>query len=590
MKQKIKTRKAGIRVKLLVPVMLLLFVACMAIGIMSNWRLQTSLVEMGVEQAEMAAQVAMDVVDVKVSQQLEPGCESTVQYQTMLASLRAVQEKYGILYLYTLYTDGTTVYYGVDTDRSELQAYYGQEHESTYDDLKTVFAGEDYAQEYIEENEYGTLISVFKPIKNAAGEVVGVLGSDYDATDIQAKIDQSKIEAGIMAFVCVAVVGLLMGITINRIIIGLQAVNQKVYDLVHNEGDLTQKLDIKTGDELELIANNINKLLEHIRGIMLNIADNSVQLNQSSKNMVDNLSSAEVSITDVSATMQEMSAAMEETSASLNQVNESIRLVYEAVESISGSADDGKTSSHEIMAKAADIYKKAVTEQENARNLAQEMAGVVNEKIENGEAVISGSFTAEEVQELANKINGGALPFKLETASFSTISPTLGTGARDAMALAGDPKLIIADEPTTALDVTIQAQILELLKDIQKKTGCAIMLITHDLGVIAEMADEVVVMYAGKVIERGTVRDIFHNPLHPYTIGLQKSKPLITADSNEPLYSIPGQVPNPINLPNTCYFKNRCRKCIHKCDGAYPHEVKVSDTHYVACYLYDEEV
>ena len=104
-----------------------------------------------------------------------------------------------------------------------------------------------------------------------------------------------------------------------------------------------------------------------------------------------------------------------------------------------------------------------------------------------------------------------------------------------AMALVGDPKLIIADEPTTALDVTIQAQILELLKDLQKKQGCSIMLITHDLGVIAEMADEVVVMYAGRVIEKGTAHDIFHNPLHPYTIGLQKSKPMINSDVNEPL-------------------------------------------------------
>lgn len=131
-----------------------------------------------------------------------------------------------------------------------------------------------------------------------------------------------------------------------------------------------------------------------------------------------------------------------------------------------------------------------------------------------------------------------------------------------AMALAGNPKLIIADEPTTALDVTIQAQILELLKDLQKEQGCSIMLITHDLGVIAEMADEVVVMYAGRVIEKGTSKEIFHNPLHPYTIGLQKSKPLITSNSNEPLYSIPGQVPSLINLPNSCYFKNRCNKCI----------------------------
>ena len=152
-----------------------------------------------------------------------------------------------------------------------------------------------------------------------------------------------------------------------------------------------------------------------------------------------------------------------------------------------------------------------------------------------------------------------------------------------AMALAGNPKLIIADEPTTALDVTIQAQILELLRTIQKKTGCAIMLITHDLGVIAEMADEVVVMYAGKVIEKGTVQEIFKNPKHPYTIGLQKSKPLITSSANEPLYSIPGQVPNPINLPNTCFFKNRCEKCIAKCDGCYPSDVKLTDTHVVSC-------
>lgn len=155
-----------------------------------------------------------------------------------------------------------------------------------------------------------------------------------------------------------------------------------------------------------------------------------------------------------------------------------------------------------------------------------------------------------------------------------------------AMALAGDPKLIIADEPTTALDVTIQAQILELLRDLQKKEGCSIMLITHDLGVIAEMADEVVVMYAGRVIEKGTARDIFHNPLHPYTIGLQKSKPMINTDTSEPLYSIPGQVPNPINLPDTCYFRSRCGQCVGACSGKYPDGVQVTDTHWVSCYLY----
>ena len=156
------------------------------------------------------------------------------------------------------------------------------------------------------------------------------------------------------------------------------------------------------------------------------------------------------------------------------------------------------------------------------------------------------------------------------------------------MALACDPRLIIADEPATALDVTIQAQILDLLRDLKDRIDGSIMLITHDLGIIAEMADYVVVMYAGRVIEQGTVSEIFHNPMHPYTIGLQKSKPTMDSDS-ETLFNIPGNVPNPVNMPNHCFFKERCSMCKDKCAGDYPCMVQVSPTHYVACHLYGEE-
>lgn len=152
-----------------------------------------------------------------------------------------------------------------------------------------------------------------------------------------------------------------------------------------------------------------------------------------------------------------------------------------------------------------------------------------------------------------------------------------------AMALALTPKLIIADEPTTALDVTIQAQILELLRNLKDKISSSIMLITHDLGVIAEMADFVVVMYSGRVVEKGTVRDIFKNPTHPYTIGLLNSKPVVNRQV-ERLYSIPGKVPNPINMPDYCYFRDRCELCLAACDGPYPPEVRLSDTHVVSCY------
>ena len=125
--------------------------------------------------------------------------------------------------------------------------------------------------------------------------------------------------------------------------------------------------------------------------------------------------------------------------------------------------------------------------------------------------------------------------------------------------------------------------------DIKAKIDGSILLITHDLGVIAEMADFVVVMYAGKVIEQGTVYEIFQNPLHPYTVGLQKSKPTMSLDDGTELYNIPGNVPNSVNMPNHCYFKERCAKCTAKCSGDYPGMIQVSPTHYVACHLYSEE-
>ncbi len=154
-----------------------------------------------------------------------------------------------------------------------------------------------------------------------------------------------------------------------------------------------------------------------------------------------------------------------------------------------------------------------------------------------------------------------------------------------AIALACNPKVIIADEPTTALDVTIQAQILDLLRNLKDQINSSIMLITHDLGVIAEMADYIVVMYAGRVVEKGTAEEIFEHPSHPYTIGLMASKPVVGKKVDK-LYSIPGKVPNPVNMPNYCYFKDRCEMCVDCCNGAYPPEISLSETHKVSCYRY----
>lgn len=158
-----------------------------------------------------------------------------------------------------------------------------------------------------------------------------------------------------------------------------------------------------------------------------------------------------------------------------------------------------------------------------------------------------------------------------------------------AIAVSCSPKLLIADEPTTALDVTIQAQILDLLRKFKEESNMSILLITHDLGVVAEMADYVIVMYSGKIVEEGEVVELFENPKHPYTRGLLKSKPVLGRRQDD-LYSIPGQVPNPLDLTPSCYFHDRCESCMAVCQTKEPQLKAVADKQKVACWLYEEAV
>jgi oligopeptide/dipeptide ABC transporter ATP-binding protein len=154
-----------------------------------------------------------------------------------------------------------------------------------------------------------------------------------------------------------------------------------------------------------------------------------------------------------------------------------------------------------------------------------------------------------------------------------------------AMALSCNPSLLIADEPTTALDVTIQAQILELMKELQQKIGMALLLITHDLGVVAEQADEVAIMYAGKIVERASAGAIFARPLHPYTVGLLNSLPGAGTKKKKRLAAIRGMVPSPLNLPSGCRFRDRCPRAEGVCAEAHPPLAENEGGHLVACYF-----
>ncbi|AIQ30932.1 peptide ABC transporter ATP-binding protein [Paenibacillus sp. FSL P4-0081] len=201
---------------------------------------------------------------------------------------------------------------------------------------------------------------------------------------------------------------------------------------------------------------------------------------------------------------------------------------------------------------------------------------------------LSKKEAAERAVEMLRKV-GIPRPEKIAQQYAHQLSGGMRQRVMIAMAMVCNPQLLIADEPTTALDVTIQAQILDLMRELQEKEGMSILMITHDLGVVAEMCDRVVIMYAGQIVEETDVATLYSNPLHPYTRGLLASLPQLAGDENR-LSSIPGQVPNPANLPSGCRFAPRCPVAVERCSEKLPELLEVQPGHKCRCILQQEGV
>ena len=413
-KGKIRTRRLTIRAKILIPSIIIVVLVCGLMGYNSYTRFEKSMVRMGVEEADMAATIVADSLDAKLVYKVTVGSEGTQVYQNLQGDLRKKQKACGIAFLYTLYTDGKKVYYGVDSD--EDAAKVGDEFADSYAELEPVFGGKEYIQDYIDHTEDGDLITVYKPIEDNAGKVVAILGCDYDASSITAELQKAVVQTLQIGGICLILAILILTIIVSRITKGLMQVNAKIYDLVHNEGDLTQKLDVRSGDELELIAGNVNELLEYIRKIMIGISSGSMRLMSSSRKMVDHLSSADESITDVSATMQEMSAAMEETTSSLNQITEAIDEIYSSVERIAGSADAGKVSSQEMESRASGANDAAAEGEKKANIETEKMAASLNEKIAKSKSVEQIEILTSNIIEITEQTNLLALNASIEAA------------------------------------------------------------------------------------------------------------------------------------------------------------------------------
>ena len=438
-----KTRKLNIRNKVLIPVLVIILGICISLGtisyVIANW----AMINTGMEKSHLAASIASSMIDGDSVGQINGESAGTALYESELARLREIQETCGILYMYTIYEEDGKLYYGIDTDDSDAQLQPGDTYDDEEDPVLSALDGDDYTRDYIVSNEYGDLISSYVPIYNSEGKVVAVLGCDYDGSDI-------KSQLGTITTICIGcTIGfLLLSIAviyafISRITKNIVLINDKIYDLVNNEGDLTQKLDIHSGDELELIGANVNSLLEYIRTIMLNISNNSIELKDSSEVVSDNIKNAEINITEVSATMEEMSAGMEETSASIVEITNAIHEVYNAINEINERASASAEQAYSAMEKANGIYEHSISAQNDAKEKTISISHQVTERIEKSKAVKEIEELTDSILSIADQTNLLALNASIEAArageagrGFAVVADEIGKLAQDSAASA----------------------------------------------------------------------------------------------------------------------------------------------------------
>lgn len=404
MSKKINVRRLSIRFKILIPSIIINILVCSAIGFVLYQNTKDEMISMAMEETFVLTKIISEQIEGDLLEDMEPGDEETERYIKVADTLRMFNSSGTLKYLSTLYLgEDDKVYYGVDYDNNpDTYCPIGLEYEADNSIVKKVLeTGEPYVENEIYMDEkYGAMISAYSPIYNSDNEVVAVLEGDYNAQIILDKMASKVIRNVIVSTLSgIVIFSVILIILIGRINKSIRKVNETVCELVSNEGDLTKKLDVKTGDELEVIANHVNELLEYFHKMMIVIADNSIKLKSSSGKVLENIRIVNDSVTDVSAMSEEISASMEETSASVLEIEESVGFMAVSASEILEKATSGSSLASEISIRAEKLSTGSAEESKNAEKMMVDIGEVLTEKIEESKSV-------EKIRELTNEIIG----------------------------------------------------------------------------------------------------------------------------------------------------------------------------------------